>query len=304
MKVTFLPQNNNFNLSKNQHPNVNFEAGLTPKMMQEIQNCDISWISQKLARKGIPNNFKGNKAIAWYSDKGIAIMEQLNERFGAKLALPEGIFVEDFAELNLSDSEKKTYGFCNSRPTKLRKNSDAITPPKFVFFNSFDTVNRQVPEEERLVAHDWNFISQIADSFYLLRQSATNHFLDFVLHEFSHVPNIDRMLQRFGGKESAKKIDIVKSAGYATEYKEKYGGKISQICDYALETPLEAVACDMSRTIAECLDKETLMPKRNPFVGTPYENLSIGQRIRIPYYNDAQRPLPEILRNFWNGNFD
>lgn len=304
MKVAFLPPNNNFNSSKNQHTNVNFEAGLTPKMMQEIQQADVLEISARLAKKGIPTNFKGNRAIAWCSEKALRIIEQLNERFDAKLAMPKGVFVEDFAELNLPDTEKSSYGFCNFRPTKLKKNSDEIVPAETVFFNSFDTFNSQVPPCMRLVAHDWNFINTIADFQYWTKASSTDHFLDLFMHEFSHVPHIDRMLQRFGGKTSAKKIDQIKSAEYKEEYKRKYGSKISQICDYALEAPPEAVACDMSRIIAECLDKETLMPTRNPFIGTPYERLSLLQRINIPYYSDEQRPLPEILRNFWNGNFD
>ncbi len=88
------------------------------------------------------------------------------------------------------------------------------------------------------------------------------------------------------------------------EYQKKYGKKLSQICNYALKNPFEAVACDISRVIADSLDKNTLMPIRNPFIGTPYEKLSFWQRVNIPKYSDEERPLKEILRNFWNGKFE
>ena len=52
------------------------------------------------------------------------------------------------------------------------------------------------------------------------------------------------------------------------------------------------------------LDKETLMPTKNPFKGTPYEKLSFWQRVNIPNCSDDERSLNEILRNFWNGKFE
>ncbi len=55
--------------------------------------------------------------------------------FGLKLALPKGIFVEDFKDLNVDNPSM--YGFCNLAPTKLKKNSDEITPSRIIFFNSF-----------------------------------------------------------------------------------------------------------------------------------------------------------------------
>jgi len=47
------------------------------------------------------------------------------------------------------------------------------------------------------------------------------------------------------------------------------------------------------------IDKETLKPIKNPFVGTPYEKGLISQE-----YSYRKRPLPEILGNIWNGKFD
>ena len=60
----------------------------------------------------------------------------------------------------------------------------------------------------------------------------------------------------------------------------------------------------MSRIIANSLDKETLMPTKNPFINTPYEKFYFWQSKKTPIYQEKDRALNEILRNFWNGKFD
>ena len=87
--------------------------------------------------------------------------------------------------------------------------------------------------------------------------------------------------------------------------REKYGDRVKQICDYALQNQLEAVACDMSKTITESLDKNTIHPNKQPFIDTAFEKLFFWQpkRIKIPVYSDEERPLIEIIRSFWNGDF-
>lgn len=303
LRITFLPININFSKRKPQKQSQcpSFEAGLTPKMMQEIQSCDIAWISQKLARKRIPNDFKGNKVVAWCSEKMVEITDQLNERFSLKQSQPKGIYVEDFAELNV-DNYYMT-GFCNMRPTKLKKGSSEEMSPGTIFFNSFKTAYAQAEEKHRWL-FDWSFVNEIAEHNFATRFSSTNHFLDPFAHEFSHVPHLYVLFKRLGGKTLAEEFDKATSKEQVQEYQRKYSTRILQICDYALESPFEAIACDRSRDITRCLDEQTLMPIENPFIGTPYEQLSFWQRINIPYYSDEQRPLSEILRNFWNWKFN
>lgn len=292
-------QNNNS--SQPQKQNIAFGAGLTPKMIQEMQQADVLEISKKLAQKGIPTDFKHNKIIAWCSNKTVEIFEQLNKKFGQKLALPKGIFVEDFERLNVDNPNM--YGFCNLQPTKLVKNSGELVPSRIVYFNSFANQQQSATNDYKWLS-DWNYINPISDARLATRESATDHFLDIFMHEFFHVSHEDRLLSKLGGQTLARKIDIAKNKHQIAEYQRKYGQRITQICDYALADPFEAVACDMSRSVVGSLDRTTLIPIKNPFIGTPYERLSLWRRINIPYYIDEQRPLTEILRNFWNGKFD
>ncbi len=59
------------------------------------------------------------------------------------------------------------------------------------------------------------------------------------------------------------------------------------------------IDCDLPTRIINSLDKENLKPIKNPFTNTPYEKNVIAQK-----YSDLERPLQEILQNFWNGKFD
>jgi hypothetical protein len=250
----------------------------------------------------LPTDFKGNKVIAWCCDKTIEIFERLNKRYRTHLSLPKGIFVENFENLNL-DSPRKL-GFCNLLPTKLKKHSDEIIPSRVIFFNSFETARNQA-KPNMCEVHNWNNLDEIADSLYANNQSGSDFFLDPVMHEFTHSSHEDRLLNRLGGKVLAEEIYKIKDNEQVAKFQKKYGQKLSKICDYASTDPLEAVASDMPRIIESCLDKKTLLPMHNPFVNSPYERLYFWQpkRIRIPIYTDQDRPLQEILRNFWNGKF-
>jgi len=301
LKIAFYFQNNN---SVNpQNKKISFGAGLTPQIMKEIQKVDVAEISKKLAQKGIPTDFRGNKIIAWCCDKTIEIFEKLNKKYKTSLSLPKGIFVENFEELNL-DSQNK-YGFCNLLPTKLRRNSGEIVPSRVVFFNSFETARNQAKSGVNWT-NDWNHIDIIADFLYVNKQSGTDFFLYPFMHELTHASHENRLLNRIGGKALAREIYKVKDEQQIAKYQKKYDQKISQICNSALTDPFEAIACDLPRVIESCLDKTTLMPIHNPFINSPYEKLYFWQpkRIKIPIYTDKDRPLKEILRNFWNGKFD
>ncbi|MFA7659344.1 MAG: hypothetical protein WCY19_07910 [Candidatus Gastranaerophilaceae bacterium] len=285
MKVAFSFQKNNS--PKPQRQSILFGAGLTSKMMEEIQRTDVLEISRELAKKGIPTDFKGNMVIAWCCNKIIDIFEQLNKQYKLRLSLPEGIYVEDFRLLREQDPD--ALGTCNMLLTKLKTYSDEKIQPRTIFFNSL---------------HNWENIDQISDNDFATGLSSTPHFLNFSLHEAIHSVHEDRLLDILGDKAVAMELDLYKNRGLGTIYRQKYGEQVSQICDSAKIDPFEAIACDIPRVIASVLDKETLMPTKNPFIGTPYEKLSLWRRINIPYYTDEQRPLTEILRNFWNGKFD
>lgn len=281
MKVEFSEQNNN--QIKKIPQMINFGAGLTPKMMQEINKTDVIAISNKLAQKGIPNDFKSNKVLAWCCDKTIDVFEQLNQRFRLNLALPQGIYVEDFRKLNVEDSQM--YGFCNLAPFELRKGFSEDVPSRVLFFNSLQK---------------WEDIDSISDRRYREKLASTDFFLDIPFHEFVHSAQEDRLLDLYDGKMLLEKLQSLKDPKQIAIYQKKYGAKMSRISNYALNNPLDAIACDLSRRISNSISRTTLTPTKNPFKGLPYQdNLSLLQQLRL-----KQNSLNQILRSFWNGVFD
>lgn len=269
-----------------QKKQLNFKAGLTLSMLQEINSTDVKLISKELKQKDIDSDFKENKIIAWCSRKSVEIFEHINKNYNSNLLLPKGIFVENFSELNVKPT---LIGFCNFTRSLLKKTSKEASEPATIFFNS---------------NHEWNSINEIADLNYKNHMFATNIFLHDILHEFSHVAHEGQLLNRFSVSQFINKLDFIQqNEVYLKNYRNKYKAQLKTICDYSLINPLEAIACDFTRTIANSLNKEALLPAKDPFYKTSYG--------KLPFFNKLFNTAPsldadksKILKRFWNGDFN
>lgn len=280
---------------------VSFGSGLTAKLRGEMLNADIVKISNQFSKKGTEVDFKDNKVIAWCCEQAANIFEQLNKRYNFRLVMPRGIIVEDFQDLKLDNPNM--YGFCNWLPTRIYKNTNNIVPEKTLFFNSFESVHDQIPPKIRW-ERNWENIDNISDYKFENGSLSTSNFLGIFLHEFSHLAHEEMLLNKFNGSKLAKNLEQTKNLKQIDEFQKRYASKLSDICVYAKTDPFEAIACHMSKIIADCIDNETLMPKTNPFLSSPYEDLTISQKIK--FFNKKRKndlSLEEILRNFWNGKF-
>lgn len=283
MKVLSYSKNSKTPASESK---IHFEAGLTYKMLEEIEQSDVLVISKKISKAGISNEFKDNKMVAWSCNQVINIIQQLNKRFKAKIPLPKGIYVEDFRNL---DDNPDAFGTCTLLPSKLIKNSETVIPEKTIFFNS---------------AVDWNNVDKIADLNYAARMFSSDFFLYPFMHEFSHVIHLDSLINMFKGKNLVDKLEFAVKNESINKLSNNERGKIASIADYALKNPLDTIACDIPTRIIEALDKENLKPLQNPFLGTPYEKLPLRQRENLTEDLNKERSLNEILKDFWNGKFD
>lgn len=301
MKIAFTYLDNQPKIQR-QNNQVVFGAGLTHQIAKKIQEADIAKITEGFVKRGIKVDFKDSKVVAWCCEKTANIFQELNERFNLKLTLPEGIFVEDFEKLNVDNPTM--HGFCNWLPTKLIKNSNEEIAGKTLFFNSFESILAKASPEQKWV-YDWENIDKIADIDFASGFKSTDHFLEFFLNEFSHAAHEGELLKKFRWKRVAKKIQQTRNRQQMEIFQNKYSQKLSEICDYASNDQFEAVACDMSKKVADSLDLTTLTPKTNPFLHTPYEKLPLVQRINLIIQrkkNDLS--VQDILRNFWNGKFN
>lgn len=299
MEINFSSKINNY--PKHGNEKINFEAGLTPKMRQEINYADVLEISNNLAKKGIATDFKNNKVIAWGSQKAIEIIEQLNKKFTLKLGYPKGIYVEDFNNLNINNDG--LYGFCNFFPTNLRKNSINRTPEKIVFFNTFETLSNNISEDKKWLT-DWNNINEIADYRFVSKETGTDNFLYIFLHEFFHASHEENLIKKIGGQKSFEKFKLYQDESKIEEFKNNYQEILEQISMNATKNPFEAIANDIPIRVVNTLDSKTLIPIKNPFINSPYEKQTLLKRKPQNNQVNENKLLNHLLKQFWNGKFD
>jgi len=259
--------------------NINFKAGLTSQMRNEIRASDVNKISRYLSNNGIVNDFKENKIIAWCSLKCFEIIKKL------KLGFPKGIFVEDFNLLNVSN--KNSAGLMNNAPTKLYLNQDVIIPEKTIFFNEFRVLNHKNGNEF------WDNIDQFSDELHDSNISVTDFFLETFLHEFAHAAHEENLINKLNGSLLINILQKCLSKENIHIFQTKYKDIFSNICEYASINPIEAVACDLSRRIIEATDKNALKPRNNGFKSGPYRSPSLFYR--------PKDILTRKLHNYWNG---
>lgn len=276
-----------------QDTQISFRAGLTSRMRSDIKSCDIEKISRYFQEHNIKTDFRGNKTIAWCSLKSFEIIKKFNQMFGLNLGSPNGIFVEDFKALRCENEQ--ALGFLNFAPTKLYTQNDKIIDGKTIFFNEYKDYNYSQGN------HIWEKIDEIADNNFESRISTGNFFLETILHEFSHAMHEANLLQKLTPFKMLKQLENALNPKNIEKFREDKAILFKDICHYAMQNPLEAVACDISKRTIAAIDKETLQPKINFIEKSPYDNHSfIKQMLNFFDKDETSRHLGK----YWSGNFN
>ena len=273
---------NNFNYNKQ-----TFKAGLTKQIKNEINSCNTQKISNELLKLNIKSDFKENKVIAWCALQCTKLIMEINNRYCLNLALPNGIFVEDFNLLNVNNRD--ALGFMNFAPTFLHSDKKIITPEKTIFFNEFKDMNYKSGNKI------WEQSDEIADSNFENRSATTDFFLETFLHEFAHVIHEGNMQKEIhNGSDLIKTIlSMIKSQNQTFQ---KLQPKISEkISQYAAINQLELIACDLSKRILSITSKETLQPIDNFIINSPYEKQNFFNNL----FNRKDK-LDKLLKKTWN----
>ena len=276
-----------------QDTQITFRAGLTSRMRSDIKSCDTAKISRYFQEHNIKTDFRGNKTIAWCSLKSFEIIKRFNQMFCLNLGLPNGIFVEDFKALRCKNEQ--ALGFLNFAPTKLYIENDKIIDGKTIFFNEYKDYNYSRGNQI------WESIDEIADNNYESGFSTTDFFLETFLHEFVHAVHEDNLLQKLGPNKTLKQLRKAFNSKNIEKFREDKAILFKDICHYAMQNPLEAIACDISKRTISAIDKETLQPKINFIEKSPYDNRSfIKQILNFLDKDEASR----LLGKYWRGNFN
>ena len=274
---------NNFNYNKQ-----TFKAGLTKQIKNEINSCNTQKISNELLKLNIKSDFKENKVIAWCALQCTKLIMEINNRYGLNLALPNGIFVEDFNLLNVNNRD--AFGFMNFAPTFLHSDKKIITPEKTIFFNEFKDMNYKSGNKI------WEQADEIADMNFENRSATTDFFLETFLHEFAHVIHEGNMQTKIHNGSNLVNIIISMLKNQNPAF-QKLRPKISEnICRYATTNQLEMTACDLTKLILDNTSKEKLLPIKNFTNNSPYEKQSFFNN----FFNKKDK-LDKLLKKTWNG---
>lgn len=267
---------------------IKFKAGWNIQVSKEINNCNIKELSQRLANQGIKSDFGNNKTIAWCCEKVTDIFSYLNTNFNQNLALPKGIFVEDFSNLYIDDTE--LVSFCNWFPAFVKNDSKQVIPERTLFFNS---------------KFNWSNINTISDNLYNQGYWGSDHFLGLFIHEFDHAVHNNFLLNNFNHIKLQKKVKLVSCKEHSENYRQKFGKYTSKISIKASENELETIAEDMQKNITKTLSSTDFMPITNPFVYSSYpdKNSLAFLKLMLKTNSKSQFTQNVIFRKFWNGEF-
>lgn len=273
-------------IMKIQNSNINFQAGLTRNMRQEIEHTDITKVTNYFCKNNIETDFKNNKTIAWSSLKVFDIIKKLNSQFNLKLGLPQQILVEDFNILKLP--QKFAFGIMNFAPTKLYTNQDTIVPEKAIVFNEFKDYNYSSGNKI------WDKIDEIADFGYEHQMSSTDFFLETIFHEFAHAIHEENLINTLGGNKLLGLLEKTFVPDFINKFQQKYKNQFDNICKYANSNWIETVACDLSKRAMAGLDKEKLIPKSDFIQDSPYRKIKFLNILKTSKQDKK-------LHKFWNG---
>lgn len=258
---------------------MNFGAGWNKKIAAEIQHCDVVQIAKRFAERGIETDFKGNKVVAWCCEKTADIFQQLNEHHKIKLALPKGIFVEDFSKIEAANNGM--FSFCNWFQDSLVTGNLRVFPERTLFFNS------NLP---------WENIDNITEEQHEVGFWAHNHFLTNFFHEFAHAAHDGYLLERFNPEKLRTKLEGITSGEYIEKYQRRFQKLVGGISTRALASPLETVAEDIAGRISGALNPLNPVLISNPFSESPYAGRSL-----MPLFK-PKTEKDNLLKRAWNIN--
>lgn len=271
---------------KIQNSNINFQAGLTKNMRQEIEHTDTKKVSDYFFKNNIETDFKNNKTLAWASLKVFDIIKKLNTQFNLNLGIPKQILVEDFNILRLP--QKHAFGIMNFAPTKLYTNKDIIIPEKTVVFNEFKDYNHSSGNKI------WDKIDEIGDFGYEHKISSTDFFLETIFHEFAHAIHEENLINTLGGNKLTDLLEKTFDPNFISRFQKKYKNHFNNICKYANSNWLETIACDLSKRTMTNINKDNLTPTFDFIKNSPYRKINFLQALK------TERQDKE-LHKFWNG---
>lgn len=277
---------------QNNYTGLNFQRGLTKHIRNEINSCDTHKIADYLTKeKGIKADFKGNKLIAWCALKSVLIIEELNRCYNTRFTLPYAVYVEDFEKFNVDSNG--TFGFLNFLTNNHTYKDGSLAMADTIYYNNFKNIDVNSPNGL------WDKIDEIMDSQYENKMATTDFFLEPIFHEFVHAMHEGNLVKKLGIKGMFNFVKTQYLKENIAKFQCNHSYLLTEISDYATETPMESVACDFSKRAITNIDEKTLLPKINFIASSPYQRQGFMDRFLSKPLNKTD----ELLKSIWNGRY-
>lgn len=156
--------------------NINFQAGLSNKLIKESQNVSVKNIEKQFQRMNIDADFKENKPVCFCYKKAFDVFLQLKNFSLNSLTVPR---IRVFTNNSLF---KNIDAFCIPESCKVLENEHP--------FETGSIFQRQICSIEK-----WN--EKIEHSFNNNNRSS-NHFLSDAMHEILHAVYIKHLYKKYG----------------------------------------------------------------------------------------------------------
>ena len=269
-------------VSSSHIPSLNFKAGMTKAIKSEILMTDCNKVQKILQKeKGINANFAGNKVIAWSVYNVTKLLSGLRGLCKPKTFLPLNIMtrnVDDFYE----DDDSFICGFTNYLPYQNVENPKESLPAMSIIFNK---------------DFDWENLDGLSDIFSFRGVTTTDHFLEPFFHEFSHIMHGGNLMLKHSADKLPKVFDDMFDEGNKAKYRQKYQAHVRlNLCSYALESPLEMIASDMSKRLISNLSEDSMHFKKNPFRLSPYDPFN--------FLSTPKKEYDIFVKDVFNGNLN
>ena len=263
----------------------NFKAGMGNNVLSEIARTDCAKVQYELLHRNyIDADFANNKIIAWSVAKVVEMFTEMQRKYNRTFFSPIQIRTESLDKIGREEEKNYATGYVNFLPAMLHKASDKVTPAMSIIFN------KDFP---------WESLDEISDIDYAKKNTVSDNFLEYFIHEFFHVFHNGYLLMKFSPKEAVKKLDDLSDPKNVIIFQEKFGDLIeNNLCGYAKESPFELIACDMSKRFIEGLDDQFNLT-RNPFESSPYSRFY--KFIKLVHKKD---PLDDLIYDVYNGRLN
>ena len=180
-KIIFIRFENIMRISNELNKHAVFKAGLTPQIRREISKIDTKALEKEFAEINVDCRLKENKAIAGIIAICTNLLNDGYEKYSLPVSyLPPSIYVYNTKELIKPEI---CTGFCISDARKVLKNEKPFDVSSIFIKNQKDSLDE---------------IDNLSELDYLSKLHTSNHFIQYVLHEFFHAIHFNSIFQRFG----------------------------------------------------------------------------------------------------------